>query len=45
MPDLAGFTVLVAAVAAVGLAVGILVAPTLTRWADREDEESGDGDG
>jgi hypothetical protein len=44
MPDVVAFTALVAAVAAVGLAVGILVAPAVTRWAEREDEEPGDGD-
>ena len=42
MTDLAGFIILVAAVGAAGLAVGILVARRLTRWAEPEDEEPGD---
>ena len=34
-----------AVVAAAGAAVGILVAPAATRWAERDDEESSDRDG
>jgi hypothetical protein len=33
----------VAAIAAVGIAVGMLLAPVLTRWSEREPEEA-DGD-
>ncbi len=42
MPELVGLLLAAAAVAAVGSAVGMLVAPAVTRWAEREDEESGD---
>ena len=30
------------AVLVVGIALGMLVAPRLSRWADRDDEEQGD---
>ena len=35
--------VAVAAIASIGIAVGMLVAPALTRWSEREPEEA-DGD-
>jgi hypothetical protein len=37
-----GFGVLI--VAAVGIWLGMLVAPRVGRWAEREDEKPGDGD-
>jgi hypothetical protein len=45
--ELAWFAVVVAVVLGVGLAVGILVAPALTRWTERanaDDEEPRAGD-
>jgi hypothetical protein len=36
------FGALVAMCAVVGLAIGRLVAPALTRWSERQDEEPGD---
>ncbi len=42
MPDVAIFGALVALFAVAGLVVGRLVAPALTRWSEREDEEPGD---
>jgi hypothetical protein len=35
----------VAAVAAVGIAVGMLAAPRVSRWLERDDEEADDGPG
>lgn len=37
--DLALFGLAVATVVGVGIAIGMLAAPRLTRWADRDDEE------
>ena len=43
MPELVGFGVLVVVVLGLGVAVGMLVAPHLTRLSER-DEEPGDRD-
>jgi NhaP-type Na+/H+ or K+/H+ antiporter len=43
MPDVLAFLIVVAGVLAVGVAVGILVVPALTRWSEREDEKPSDG--
>jgi hypothetical protein len=43
MVELVILAVAVAAIAAIGIAVGMLVAPALTRWSERESEEA-DGD-
>ena len=40
--ELAILIALVAAFVAVGFALGMLVAPRIGRWADRDDEETGD---
>jgi len=45
MPDLILLGVAAVAVAAVGIAVGMLAAPTLTRWFERDDEEADGRDG
>ncbi|HSL32099.1 MAG TPA: hypothetical protein VK871_00540 [Candidatus Limnocylindrales bacterium] len=42
MNDLFGFVAVVAVILAVGIALGMLVAPRLTRLAEREDQEPGD---
>ena len=43
MTELIAFVVLVAFVAVVGIRLGMLVAPRLTRWTERdESDESGD---
>ncbi len=39
MPDLGAFLIVAAGVAAIGGVIGMLVAPAMTRWADREDED------
>ena len=43
MGELVLLGVAVAAIAALGIAVGMLVAPVLTRWSERDPEEA-DGD-
>ena len=45
MAELVTLGVVVAAVAALGIALGILAAPALTRWSDRDDEEPDARDG
>jgi hypothetical protein len=42
MTELAIFFAIVLVVLAAGIGIGMLVAPRLTAWATREDEESGD---
>ena len=42
MNDLPIFVAVVIVVLGVGIALGMLVAPRLTRLAERDDEESGD---
>jgi len=42
MTDIVIVVVLVVGLLAVGLRVGMLVAPRLTRWAEREEEEPDD---
>lgn len=42
MTELAPFLLLVAVVLGLGLALGMLVAPRLSRLAEREDDEPGD---
>lgn len=42
MNELLGFAAVVAAILAVGIALGMLVAPRLTRLAEREEQEPGD---
>lgn len=42
MSEIAVFLVIAAAVLAVGVGVGMLVAPRLTRWGERDDEEPHD---
>ncbi|HSK52875.1 MAG TPA: hypothetical protein VLA44_08975 [Clostridia bacterium] len=44
MTELVAFVVIVAAVAAAGLVVGMLVAPRLERLTEPRDEEPGAGD-
>ncbi|HVL53624.1 MAG TPA: hypothetical protein VM344_05135 [Vitreimonas sp.] len=46
MPELGWFAVAVGAVLVVGLAVGMLLAPAMTRWSERDggdDEDPGAG--
>ena len=40
MTEVVAFLILVAFVAVVGIGLGMLVAPRLTRWTEREDDES-----
>lgn len=42
MTDLLTFGAIAAVVLAAGIGLGMLVAPRLTRLAERDDEESGD---
>lgn len=42
MTDAVGFLLVVAAVLGAGIAVGMLVAPRVTRLAERDEEEPGD---
>lgn len=44
MADLAWFGLLVAGLAVSGVVLGRLVAPAITRWAERDDEDDGPGD-
>ena len=39
MTEVLAFLILVAFVAVVGVGLGMLVAPRLTRWTERDDEE------
>jgi hypothetical protein len=39
LPWLVAFAALVAVVLVVGFRIGMLVAPRLARWADRDDED------
>jgi hypothetical protein len=41
MPDLAILGLIAVAVAAVGIAVGMLAAPRLIRWSERDEEADG----
>lgn len=45
LSDLAVFVAIVVVVAVGGMRLGMLVAPGITRLADRDDEEPGDGPG
>jgi hypothetical protein len=40
--ELAVFLLIVTVLLAVGIRVGMLVAPRLTRWAERDDEDAND---
>ena len=40
MTEVLAFLVLVAFVAVVGIGLGMLVAPRLTRWTERDDDEA-----
>ncbi len=42
MSELPAFIAVVVVVAALGVALGMLVAPRLTRLSERDDKESGD---
>jgi len=42
MPELAWFALVVVVVLGLGLAVGMLVAPRLTRWIERDDADDED---
>jgi hypothetical protein len=46
VPDLLWMGIVIGVATAVGLTVGMLAAPALTRWSERadRDEEPGDGD-
>jgi hypothetical protein len=44
MTEVAAFIVLVAFVAVVGIGLGMLVAPRLTRWTERDERDERDED-
>lgn len=44
MTDVLGFFILVAFVAVVGIGLGMLVAPRLTRWTERDERDEDEPD-